>query len=345
MPHLSQRGALLLLSTIVSAASLAPTPSEISSAIQPLADFVSEKYACAISIAVVVPHPNKEAHTIRVASGGATVSDRFVWGSVTKTFTGGAILSLVESGKLDLDAPVAPIIDRMLIREHGRNRTMNVTSLRQLWGDAVDAVTARQLATMTSGVPDYDTAKPGNPPTDSFRAEVYSNPSRDYTPFDLISVPWVATGSLLFPPGYKQHYSSTNFVLLGLLAAELSSSSSGGAQSWLDFDQGAFLPAALRAKWGNSFTWAKTGSPAEVVSKEIGYDRTTYNGQPGTAPGIDDNDVHGVFAGWTASDWVATPATTAEWGHALYGSKTIVAADLVKLMVPNATESFYGERS
>ena len=32
---------------------------------------------------------------------------------------------------------------------------------------------------------------------------------------------WVATGSLKFTPGEKTRYSSTNFVLLGLLLAQL----------------------------------------------------------------------------------------------------------------------------
>ena len=73
---------------------------------------------------------------------------------------------------------------------------------------------------MSSGVPDYDTAKPyPRPPKDPFRAEVYASPAREYPPALLINQSWVATGSLEFPPGSYTDYSSTNFGLLGFILA------------------------------------------------------------------------------------------------------------------------------
>lgn len=50
-----------------------------------------------------------------------------------------------------------------------------------------------------------DTAKPNetdiSKSTDPFRATVYKNPTKDWSPYDLMTLPWVANGTLEFPPG------------------------------------------------------------------------------------------------------------------------------------------------
>ena len=106
----------------------------------------------------------------------------------------------------------------------------------------------RDLISMRSGVPDYDTATPFPvPPKDAFRATVYKNPTKNYSPSDLLSVPWVHTGSLIdgFIPGtcarkFGNCYSSTNFVLLGLLLAD-----HAGVDTWEQFDQTSLIPPAV----------------------------------------------------------------------------------------------------
>ena len=110
---------------------------------------------------------------------------------------------------------------------------------------------------------------------------------------------WVATGSLEFTPGERTQYSSTNFVLLGLLLAQLT-----GARAWDAYEQRALLeplPAARRALYRN-LTFGVHGAPAERTQLH-GYDRTSYNGgDPAARPGRDVWRVAGVYAGWTASD-------------------------------------------
>ena len=96
---------------------------------------------------------------------------------------------------------------------------MNFSSLSDLYGDEVSEVTIQHLATMKSGIPDYDTAIPDKH-LDSLRATVYANPERDYSPVELISFPWITTQTLDFPPGQNQSYSSTNFVLLGIVLSQ-----------------------------------------------------------------------------------------------------------------------------
>ena len=145
-----------------------------------------------------------------------------MWGSVTKLTTGVGILRLADAGVFKLDDPVAPLLDPYIkAMVEASSTKYNFTSLRDLFGAEADAITIRQLATMQSGVPDYDTAKPNDEnrslSVDPFRKVCYDNPTKDIVPLDLLAVPWVHKGTLDFSPGTDMDYSSTNFMLLGLL--------------------------------------------------------------------------------------------------------------------------------
>merc|ERR1712063_128764 len=91
-----------------------------------------------------------------------------------------------------------------------------------------------------------------------------------------------------------------------------------GAEDWSEFDQGAFLPSSIR----DEFNFSVSGAMNEF-SPVHGYDRTTFN-----VNGTNDQDVsavHGIFAGWTASDVVATPAAMADLTWEVYGPEPSVA--------------------
>lgn len=151
----------------------------------------------------------------------------------------------------------------------------------------------------------------------------------------MLQLPWVRTGKLEYEPGAKTSYSSTNFVLLGLLLAE-----AANATDWSSFDQGTFIPEAVRARLSGRVRWATRGAPVDYGITP-GFDRTNYNGQHPSSGGVDVSLVHGVFAGWSASDFVGTTADVAELGHALYGPRyEIVSKRYVDQMVPTAP--FYG---
>jgi hypothetical protein len=134
---------------------------------------------------------------------------------------------------------------------------VNFTCSEDLWGKEIHNVTIWHLATMNSGVPDFDTAKPyPRPPTDSLRQTIYKNPNKDYYPHELISFPWVATGSLEFIPGTKRFaYSSTNFVLLGLILARMDKK-----ERWSDYKQSSFLPKQMLKTLPSVVYWKK-GAP------------------------------------------------------------------------------------
>jgi CubicO group peptidase (beta-lactamase class C family) len=254
---------------------------------------------------------------------------------VTKLLTGTAIMRAVEKGKLaSLSTPIAPIIDPLL-------KDLGLGSLRDLFGkEAEKFLNAKHLGTMKSGVPDYDTAKPyPKPPTDAFRAQCYQQPSREWDPADILNVSWVATGRLEFFPGLRQSYSSTNFVLLGLLLAALDE-----APSWDAYDQRGTLDAlpAARRDLYKAMEFAVHGAPSGWTSVH-GFDRTSYNGQNASArPGKDVWNVKGVYGGWTASDITASVADTARLGYDIFGQKgaRLLQPSSVQTMIP--TGGFYG---
>lgn len=339
--HLATLSTCVATSDVV-VASPPPSAASIVAALQPITDALALKYNASFSTAVRFGDSSRGrrggAITPTCVSGYAdlvtrtrlTASDKFPWGSITKMSTGAAIMQLAANGTLNLDEPVHARVDAMFETLH-YGVGFNMASL---FGPHAKDITTRHLATMRSGVPDFDTAKPYPlPPTDSFRAQVYANPGRDYTPRELIDVPWVRTGKLDFPPGTKQAYSSTNFVLLGMVLAH-----QAGVQHWRDYAQRA-VDAHAR-----DTVYSPTGSPADHT-RVCGYDRTSYNGQrPEARPGVAVRSVHGVLSGWTASDYIATPAAAADFAYDLYSTPhptSLLPAKWVDQMVPY-NSSFYG---
>lgn len=299
--------------------------------LQAIATATKAKYNCSVGIGV------QTSSTALEAAAGVQPSAKFVWGSVTKQATGATILQLAEDGVLKLDEPVYKHIDPML-------KSLGLGSMTALFGKEAELITAEHLATMNSGVPDYDTAKPyPRPPTDTFRAEVYKTPAREFPPASLINQSWVATGELEFTPGKNKHgmaYSSTNFVLLGLLIAALR-----GAAAWDDFQQATLfdrLPADRKALYHDT-TFASHGAPAKWTTVH-GYDRTSYNGaDPTKLPGTDVWNVAGVYGGWTASDLTASVADVARLGYDIHSTSSgtkLISKGSQRLMVPSSREIY-----
>jgi D-alanyl-D-alanine carboxypeptidase len=128
------------------------------------------------------------------ASGSADLGERipvtpstaFAVASITKTFTGALVLTLVEDGAVRLDEPVR----------------------RYLPGLDIDRrITVRQLLDHTSGLRDY-----------------FFHPRIDRALLSRPERRWDAARSLryvgkpYFKPGRGWHYSNTNYLILGMLA-------------------------------------------------------------------------------------------------------------------------------
>jgi D-alanyl-D-alanine carboxypeptidase len=112
--------------------------------------------------------------------------DRFRVGSITKTFMATLVLQLVAAGDVELDAPVATYLPRLLPDgEH---------------------ITVRHLLQHTSGLYEY-TLDP------DFLTLLLSQ--HRFSPREIVSLS--TRHDVLFPPGEEWSYSNTNYIVLGLL--------------------------------------------------------------------------------------------------------------------------------
>lgn len=110
----------------------------------------------------------------------------FTINSITKAFTGVAIMQLVEAGKLKLSSPLSTYI----------------SGLPESW----NAVTVQQLLSHTSGLPDI----------------VDEEESTLISPYgEAASWKQVLTMPVEFKPGEKFHYNQTNYLLLGRIIDKL----------------------------------------------------------------------------------------------------------------------------
>ncbi|MFF8418206.1 serine hydrolase domain-containing protein [Streptomyces sp. NPDC015680] len=113
-------------------------------------------------------------------------------GSVTKTFTVTALLTLVDQGKVGLDDPIGKYVKGV---------------------PDGDRITLRELAGMRSGLFNYSMDP------DFFKA-LTSDPQRPFTPQELLDYSF--KHPLRFQPGEKFEYSNTNAILLGLVVEKAS---------------------------------------------------------------------------------------------------------------------------
>ena len=112
-------------------------------------------------------------------------------GSVTKTFTGTAIMQLAEAGKLSLDDKIAQYVPGI---PNG------------------DRITLRQLANMTSGLASYTQSS-------KFTDKFFSKPQTIWTPKELVAIG--VAESPLYEPGASFNYSNTNTLLLGMVIEQV----------------------------------------------------------------------------------------------------------------------------
>jgi len=151
----------------------------------------------------------------------ATTQDSLRVASITKTFTATVVLELVQEGKVDLGAPVTNYLGQPLALE-----------------PKLTDVTVEQLLGMQSGLSDYLTDPKG------IAAQIAADPARVWRPQELAAAALKLDEQL---PGTRG-YTNTNFVLLGLLAENVSGTSLASLiQARLSEPLGlahTFLPAA-----------------------------------------------------------------------------------------------------
>lgn len=167
--------------------------------------------------------------------------------STTKPYTTVAILRLAEQGRLGLDDPVA------------RHLTAETAALLRDRGHDPGAITLRQLAHHTSGLPDFNTP--------AYQAAVAASPAKRWTrreqvAFALDREPRVGA------PGARHAYSDTGYVLLGEVIEQATGLDQAAAyRSLLGFDR-----LGLRSTWFETLEPAPAGVPPRARQSFAGQD-------------------------------------------------------------------------
>lgn len=216
---------------------------------------------------------------MRDRAAGLPVEDdtRFRLASVSKLFAATAAAKLAEEGRLDLDAPVATILPWL------DNR----------W----PAITARQLASHTSGMPHYQSI-------DGSRGGIRYATGRD-------AVEIFSGRELLSAPGTQYSYSSWGFTLLGALVEEASGSAFG---SYVGRAIAPGLDVGLDA----------TGTIGSKATVAYGF----IDKQAAPAP------PHDFSYTWGGGGMMASARDLARFGGAMLADRIISRASFERMLVP-----------
>jgi CubicO group peptidase (beta-lactamase class C family) len=168
---------------------------------------------------------------------------RFLIGSMTKPFTAVAVLQLVEDGLVNLDDPVAKYIDTLKPEVAGR-------------------VTIHDLLSHRSGIPDVIE----NP-------EFLRRSGEPISPRKILEL--IVDIPLAFDPGTRFAYSSSNYILLGLIIESV------GGLGWEQYIQqriiepasmqstGLFNDYAVRSDFARGYAPGPSDSPVRAPSVHL----------------------------------------------------------------------------
>ncbi|MEU9303820.1 serine hydrolase domain-containing protein [Streptomyces sp. NPDC048269] len=207
-------------------------------------------------------------------------------GSNTKTFTAVVVLQLVGEGKIGLDATVDTYLPG-LVR-----------------GEGIDGrrITVRQLLQHTSGLPEYE-----EDVTDGILQHRY------FEPRDLLDIALQRKAD--FAPGQKWAYSSTNYVVAGLIVQKVT-----GRPLAEEVDRRVIKRIGLRH---TSFP-----APGDMAIREPhphGYHRDAAGGPLRDVTELDPS------AAWAAGQMVSTNSDLNQFFTALLAGRLLPAAQLTQM--------------
>lgn len=234
--------------------------------------------------------------------------DKFLFGSGTKPLTATAVLRLAEAGALSLEDAVAKHVDSILHAANG-------TTMAGLFGPDATRITVRQLLHMQSGLPDFDVP--------SLDDEILRAGDKSWPPYAVLHSAASQTNlTLHFAPGSRTEYSSTNYVVAGLVLLA-HQPSAGGDWTKLDLSSLVF-PSNLRPAYAdvNFINDEPISSMLTVpgVSGMIANQTTQIWAQRG-----------GVL-GWTCGNMAASAKDVASFYHDLLVAKTLLSEDSLAVM-------------
>lgn len=210
--------------------------------------------------------------------------DQMAVGSITKSVIAAQVMQLVEAGELALDDPASEHLPTNL--EFDTNQA-----------------TIRQLLGMRSGIPDY---------VDALWPSLSTDRQHRWTPAEVLAlVP--ANRSVA---GARTEYSSTNYVLLGLVIEQV---------------RGRPLAAVLRAGVlsGNGLerlVYQPDESPSEPMAMPGGESAAALAQGGGYLPSL-----AGTTAGGPAGAMASDSASLARWWRRLCGGEIVSKASLTEM--------------
>ena len=226
-----------------------------------------------------------------------TPLDRMLIGSVGKTFAAARAIQLVESGALDLDAPISTYLGD----EPWFARLPNATT-----------ATVRHLMTHTSGLVRYEFK-------DAFVRDLRANPDKAWEPKELLA--YVFDEPAPFAPGAGWEYSDTNYIVLGLIIEHLHS------QPFYHQVNRALLRKMRRTRLVPLVDRTVSG----LVQ---GYTAANDPITGGAVPMIVDGKlIFNPQFEWTGGGYAGTPTSLAIWARLLYGGGAFAKPESVRLMI------------
>jgi D-alanyl-D-alanine carboxypeptidase len=221
----------------------------------------AEKVTCiAAYISFGDPGPAIEAFAGKVGSGPQEPPIRqgtlFQMGSTSKSFTAALILQLEAAGRLSIDDTLGKWLPQY-----------------PAWKD----VSVRRLLNMTSGIPNYSE-------TEAMSRIWVSDATRELTAEDLIKLAY-PTGAGDLPASSGYHYSNTNYILAGMIAAK------AAGQSYRDL-----VHQMVIGTFGLDSTFYESGAYPAAVTARL---------------------AHGYFANPACADY--QPNCTRSWNLPLMG--------------------------
>jgi D-alanyl-D-alanine carboxypeptidase len=235
-------------------------------------------------------------------------TDRFMSGSIGKSFVAAVALALSRDGRLDLDAPVST----WLGGEPWFERLPNGPE-----------ITTRFLLQHGSGLVDHN---------GTFRFVLksgwklfFTDPHVSYEPEELVE--FVLDREPLFPPGAGYHYTDTGYVLVGLIIEEVS------GRSYYEELEHRFLeplsldltsPATARRLAGLAVGHSSEGGPMGALASLFIPDRTVVDGELVFDPKTE----------WTGGGLVTNPRDLAVWAKRLYEGRVLRDDYLSELLAP-----------
>lgn len=226
--------------------------------------------------------------------------DTFPIGSTTKTFTAVLVMRLVAQGKIALDDPVSKYLPGLL--PDGKR------------------ITIRMLLSHTSGLPEFvDDTRFGAP---------YMRGDFGYSWSPEQMVAFAVANPPAFAPGTKFSYSSTNYVVLALLAERV-----GGKSYETQLADYIFRPLKLD----------HTSLPAsnETLPDVHGYVGLGARGKPDGAGNFDSAALTPAY-GWSAGGIRATAEDEADFFRGLFSGRLLPAAQVAAMQDTSATGGAYG---